>query len=141
MKATLARRSDLFLLYNALLLAGGTLLPWIDPSLFSLSLRGYELSDGKLLLAVAAAAAIVSLINLAARERKVGNGVHLLAGAIGLFVTLFEIVDFSRRRYIIGPGVYVSLIASVQMLAGVAVQALRAVFPHFFVDEKIGRLL
>lgn len=103
-----------YVLFNMFLVVVGCFLPWTQPGLFVVGLRGIDMKDGKIIVALALIGfATISYHLLKKQERFYG-----LYGAIGLavlVVTGMDLYIFYMNRYPMGPGIYVSAVGGLQL--------------------------
>lgn len=103
-----------YILFNMLLIAFGCLLPWLIPGLFVVGLRGIQMMDGKIVLALAVIGLLAIAYHLVSRR-----GFDWLYGVVGLATAVISGMDgysFYKSGYTIGPGVYLVALGALQLI-------------------------
>lgn len=115
-----------YLLFSLLLIVAGSFLPWTHPALFVILLRGIDMLDGQILLALTCAAIVCVLYHLVWRRSPRWTWwLYGFVGIIVVMVTGFDLFLFYKNRYPTGPGIYLSFLGGVQLLGSVVFYKVR----------------
>lgn len=94
---------------STLLILIGVFLPWIQPSLFIVTTRGFDIKDGQVVLACGLVASVVSIIGIL-RGWKLLGWAYLFLGLLCVAISGGDLYDFWQHQYNTGPGLYLTLV-------------------------------
>ncbi len=103
-----------YILFNISLVTLGCFLPWLHPGLFVVGLKGYQMIDGKVILALALIGFSVAAFQLLQRRGRF-DWLYGLIGFAILMITALDLYTFYLNRYPIGPGIYLVALGGLQL--------------------------
>lgn len=113
-----------YILFNTFLVALGTVLPWLHPGLFVVGLRGIDIMDGKVILALALIGLLAASYQLL-QKRGHFYWIYGLIGFLILIVSALDLYNFYQNRYPIGPGIYLTTLGGLQLTGAYVLTLLR----------------
>ncbi len=103
-----------FIFYNTALVVASCFLQWIQPKIFITNIKGIETFDGKLVFGLGVIGFLAASFDLIIRTELLA-WVTGLVGFIVFIVIAMLFYDYSRNEYVLGPGMYLVALGSLQL--------------------------
>ncbi len=103
-----------YILFNTFLIIASCFLTWIEPKLFVISMRGFQMLDGRIVL-------VLGIIGFAAicfellRKKVRLYWVYGLIGFITIIVTGMVFYSYYQNQYSGGAGIYLAALGGIQL--------------------------
>jgi len=103
-----------YILFNTTLVIASCFLTWIEPKLFIITMRGFQMRDGKVVLVLGLIGFATICFELLRRK----SGLYWVYGLIGFIITIITgMVFFSyyQNNYSGGAGLYLAALGGIQL--------------------------
>jgi len=115
-------RLKFFRWYNTVLVIISCFLQWIQPKIFVTNITGFQTFDGKLVLGLGLIGFLAASCDFISKGERFAG----ISGIIGFIIIIYVSMlffDYFRREYVLGPGIYLVALGSLQ-LTGAYIAAL-----------------
>ena len=103
-----------YILFNTALVIVSCFLSWIEPKIFVITLRGFQMIDGKIVL-VLALIGFISICYELLRKKAQLFWVYGLVGFIITIITSMVFYSYYQNNYSGGPGIYLAALGGIQL--------------------------
>ncbi|MFQ5580632.1 MAG: hypothetical protein ACE5FZ_08465 [Nitrospiria bacterium] len=123
-----------FRFYNTLLVIASCFLQWIQPKIFVTNIKGVETFDGKLIFGLGVIGLLAASFDLILRTELL-TWVTGIIGFIVFIIIGMLFYDYSRNEYVLGPGMYMAALASLQLTGAYIASLFKKADQAFSGDE------
>lgn len=103
-----------YILFNTFLVISSCFLQWIQPKIFVTNIIGIETIDGKIIFGLGVIGFLAVSCDLIMRKERL-TWITGTVGFIVFIITAMLFYDYSRNEYVLGPGMYLAALGSVQL--------------------------
>jgi len=103
-----------YILFNMLLIIISSFLTWIEPKLFIITMQGFQMIDGKIVLVLGILGFVSICYELLRRKTRL-YWIYGLIGFLVMIVTGMVFYSYYRNQYSGGAGLYLAALGGIQL--------------------------
>jgi len=103
-----------YILFNTFLVMLSCFLQWIQPKIFVTNIKGIETFDGKIIFGLGIIGFLAVSYDLITRKKRF-TWITGIVGFIVFIITSMLFYNYSQYEYVLGPGMYLAALGSVQL--------------------------